>query len=136
MLGQFLAHLEIFAEGSTVVRGFQECHGPANASLQNERFSFGIEGPSPVEILKASPSRTGAQSTGPIPRSTSRKLGQTRGQRSISWSWSLCGSWIDPRGTLLEPRYRGTGQGPRVDGSFLRLSYSPAEGGVYRAIGW
>lgn len=56
VLGQFLAHLEIFAEGSTVVWGFQECHGPANASLQNERFSFGIEGPSPVEILKASPS--------------------------------------------------------------------------------
>lgn len=104
MLGQLLAYLEIFSEGRMELLRLQSDLHNDLASLQNEGIILGfkIEGPSPLEIFNASPSKAGAQSIGPRPRSTSRKLGQTQGRSFIFLGLKFLGSRIDPRGTILE----------------------------------
>lgn len=103
MLGQFLAYLEIFSEGRMELLRLQSDLHNDLASLQNECIILGfkIEGPSPLEIFNASPSKAGAQSIGPRPKSTSGSWAR-HGRSFISLGLKFLGSRIDPRGTILE----------------------------------
>lgn len=81
-------------------------------------------------IFNASLNKAGAQSIGPRPSSTTRK------QRHRDRVPFLRGEVLRAQGFTHEAFFwssgvKGTGLGRRADSSFLRLSNSPAEGGVH-----
>lgn len=93
VLGQFLAYLEIFSEGRMELLRLQSDRHNDLASLQNECIILGfrIEGPSPLEILNASPSKAGAQALGPGQGAHPGSWARHRDGVLLPWGWN---SWV------------------------------------------